>query len=155
MKKVICSVFLALSTVVVADEISTSGYVDFHALGGYPMVGIGLRSKEGMHGFDFSGHILPYVPELRLPELGHTTFHIRGLYLFYPNEKGLYLGTGLGMVNARENLEKMSGTFEGTFGYQWKTSDRTMLFLEANVIAPFETPVGARVWPGLTLGFGF
>jgi len=83
-------------------------------------------------------------------------FHTKGLYLFYPYQKGFYLGTGLGVLKEPESLKSVTGSFEGALGYQWETTKNTRIFLEANAILPFQKPQGTvRAWPGLSIGIGF
>lgn len=151
MKKIICFLlFVLVTNCAFSNPVSGSTYVDLHALGGYPLVGIGIRCKKEKHGYDLSGNILPFIP----PEIKYTTFHLKSLYLFYPMREGFYLGTGLGLLNLSENLDGITCSFEGTVGYQWKFSkNSTIVFLEANTIMPITKSI--LVWPGLTFGFGF
>ncbi|MES2273197.1 MAG: hypothetical protein V4487_03300 [Chlamydiota bacterium] len=139
-----------------AEEKSYFGYGDIHAMGGYPMLGIGVRAKTGIHCLDLSGNISP-LPGLLHGKFSPALFHVRGLYLIYPQQEGIYLGGGLGFLNEPETLVHPGGSFEGALGYQWRRAHKNPLFLEANAIAPFEKPGGKslRVWPGLTFGLGF
>ena len=121
-------------------------YGDVHAMGGYPMTGVGIRTQKGIHAFDFSGNVCPLNPMQSL-----NLFHLRSLYLVYPKQTGFYLGGGLGFLNEPETV-KVSGSFESAIGYQWKNR----IFLEGNAIVPFkQSQVRPSVWPGLTLGVGF
>lgn len=95
-------------------------YGDVHAMGGVPMVGLGTRAQKGKHGFDLSGNVSP----LKLDT--NPMFHAKGQYLFYPTQKGLYLGAGIGALREPESLG------EATLGYQWKTKGNKLIFCEAN-----------------------
>lgn len=69
------------------------------------------------------------------PPVSLETFQLRGLYLIYPKEKGLYLGVGMGLVNEKELLDHVSASIEGSLGYQWNNN----LFLEATYYgSPFK-----------------
>lgn len=121
---------------------------DVGTMGAFPMLGIGVRTKTGMHSFDVVGLMYP---------IKSFPFHIKGLYLLYPKEEGFYLGGGLGFLNEPESLKQVTGSYEGALGYQWNSDNKkTQSFLELNVIAPFVEPQGTmRAWPGLTFGVGF
>ncbi len=121
-------------------------YGDAQAIGGYPMTGVGIRRQSGIHAWDISGNVCPLNPPASL-----QLFHVRGLYLIYPKEQGLYLGGGLGALNDPTTIN-FSGTIEGALGYEWQNR----VFFELNGIAPIQqSPPIAPVWPGLTLGMGF
>lgn len=123
-----------------------STYADIQFMGGLPMVGMGVRTKSGIHAFDFSGNTCLLNPPHSL-----KNFHLRSLYLVYPKHTGFYFGGGLGLLNEPETI-KISGSGEGAIGYHWKNG----IFLEGNVIVPFKQSQHlAPVWPGLTLGFCF
>ena len=85
------------------------------------------------------------------PPYSLETFQLRGLYLVYPTENGLYLGAGMGLVNEKEVLDHISASIEGSLGYQWNNN----LFLEITATAPLSKTPAAKVWPGLTIGYGF
>lgn len=148
MKKILSIAVLVLPCLFLSGRESFFIYGDVHAMGGYPMVGLGLRAQQGVHAFDISGNLMP---------LNGRIFHAKGQYLFYPYQNGFYLGAGLGLLNEPETLKNITGSFEGTLGYQWNTSKNTRIFLEANGIVPSQKPDGStvRVWPGLSLGIGF
>ena len=148
MKKILLAAILLFPCVFLSGKENSFIYGDVHAMGGYPMVGLGCRTQQGMHAFDISGNLMP---------INGSIFHAKGQYLFYPFQKGFYLGTGLGLLNEPESLKNITGSFEGALGYQWNTPKNTRIFLEANGIVPFQKPGGntARVWPGLSLGVGF
>jgi len=144
MKTVVCFLTLIFAVVSNAAEKPHFIYGDVHAMGGYPMIGVGVRTQKGIHALDFSGNTCPLNPPGSL-----SSFHLRSLYLVYPKQTGFYFGGGLGILNEPESI-KITGSFESAIGYQW--SNR--IFLEGNAIWPFKTHP-APVWPGLTLGFGF
>lgn len=146
MKAIACLLALALTTLGNAAEKPYFTYGDIHAMGSYPMVGVGVRTQKGVHAFDFSGNASPLNPPHSL-----NVFHLRSLYLVYPKQTGAYFGGGLGFLNEPETV-KMSGSLESAVGYQWKNR----VFLEGNAIVPFkQSQALAPVWPGLTVGFGF
>ncbi len=154
MKKLFWVLFAALCvgflSPAFAKERNFFGYGDVSSMGAHPMVGGGVRSKNGIHAFDFSGHVMPWN------RFSPFIFHMKGVYLFYPREEGLYCGTGLGLLNEPASLKSVSGSIEAAIGYQSKNENQAPMFFEANLIAPFIEPQGAmRVWPGLTLGYGF
>ena len=138
------------------------GYGSVHMMGGYPMVGIGLRTQKGINGFDISGSALPYFT--RFSDL---PFHIKSLYLFHPKSKGVYLGAGLGVLNEPETVG-ISGSFESSFGFEWRVKNGNAFFLEGDVIGPFrkstrrvykngkiEIQEKRAIWPGVSFGYGF
>jgi len=146
MKKIIYFLALLLSTVGIAEERPYFFYGDAHTMGGYPMVGVGIRSQKGIHAFDFSGNICP----LNAPG-SFNLFQLKSLYLIYPGQKGFYFGEGLGFLNEPETV-KLSVSAEFAIGYQWKNR----IFFEGNATVPFKhIGMFSPVWPGLTLGFGF
>lgn len=152
--KTLLLALLALSSVAFAKD--NWFYGSAHALGGYPMVGIGIRSTHGSHGLDLSGNVCP------LNKLSPVIFHAKGQYLFYPVKDFLYLGGGLGVLNEPESMKRISGSFEGTLGCQWGLSRKNTFFLQANLTVPFDKPelpdrseFTARMLPGLTAGIGF
>lgn len=63
----------------------------------------------------------------------------------------LYLGAGLGLLKEPETMKKVGGSFEGSLGYEWDSG----VFLQINGTRLFHHTSGAKVWPGLTLGYGF
>lgn len=145
--KVIISV-LTFTCAVFGCAVETPNFVyaDVQAMGGHPMVGFGFRTQKGVHALDVSGNIRPVIPPEPL-----IIFHLKSLYLVYPQQKGFYLGGGLGLLNDPESVE-VSGSFESTIGYQWKNR----LFIEGNAIVPFkQSQALVPVWPGLTFGVGF
>ena len=142
-----------------AAEKSYFGYGDLHAMGGYPMVGVGFRAQDGIHAFDLSANACFLNPPYSL-----GVFHCRGLYLYYPAKQGPYFGAGLGLLNEPETMKKMSGSFEMAMGWQMNSRHRIKVFLEIDGIVPFQAAFSrgmlgvekiARIWPGLTIGFGF
>jgi hypothetical protein len=122
-------------------------YGSVHMMAGYPMVGIGIRTQKGVNGFDFSASALPYFVRF-----SNFAFHCKGLYLFHPKSKGVYMGAGLGLLQEPVNLGGISGSGEGSFGLEWQTRKGNMFFFEADVIAPFPN---WKLWPGLSFGYGF
>lgn len=150
MKKIACCFILALAMTAIAKEKNYFGYGDVSAMGAHPMVGMGIRSKTGIHAFDVSGHIMPWN------RFSPFIFHMKGLYLLYPGQEGFYCGSGLGLLNEPHSLKHLTGSLEASLGYQSKNADNAPMFFEINMIAPFIEPQGTmRVWPGLTLGYGF
>ena len=146
MKTFFCLVILILTAQVGATEKPYFLYGDIQAMGGYPMVGMGVRSQKGIHAFDFAGNACP----LNQPS-SFAIFHLRSLYILNPEKTNFYVGAGLGMLNEPETIG-ISGSFESALGYQWKNR----IFAELNAIVPFKTSDSiSPVWPGLTLGFGF
>lgn len=147
MKKGFLIIFLSCLALCHGKEKNNFAYGDIHAMSGYAMIGLGFRAQEGMHAFDFSINACPLNPWKSF-----QVFHLRGLYLLYPVQRGLYMGGGFGLLNEPETMKKVSGSFEAALGYQGKSR----LFFEVNALAPFEkNSTGARVWPGVTLGSGF
>ncbi len=146
MKTIIYIITFAFTAFSHATEKPYFAYVDVHAMGGYPMVGAGVRTQKGIHAFDLSGNTC----SLNLPT-SLNIFHVRSLYLVYPKQVGFYCGGGLGLLNEPETIQ-ISGSFESAIGYQWKKQ----FFLEGHIIVPFkQSPPLTPVWPGLTLGYGF
>lgn len=125
-------------------------YGETHAMGGIPMVGVGMRDHKFKQGYDFSVNVCPLNPPESL-----FVFHARGVYTVYPARKGMYFGGGLGVLNWPETIG-VTGSLEGTLGYEWVLSNRSIVFLQANVIAPFKRDqFNFPIWPGLSLGTGF
>jgi hypothetical protein len=146
MKKVLCLLALTFAVLGKATEKLYFTYGSVQAMGGYPMIGAGVRTQKGIHTFDFSGNICPIRPPVTL-----NIFHLRSLYLVYPNRTGLYFGGGLGLLNEPETI-KISGSFESAIGFQWANR----IFLEGSAIVPLkQSPAISPIWPVLTLGFGF
>lgn len=138
MKKITLLLIL-LTSALHADP--TFLYGNVHAMGGIPMVGLGLRSGS---------------LDLSASALSPSLFHTRALYLIHPLHQGLYIGSGFGMLAEAESIRGVSASAEATIGFQWQTKKRRSFFIEANATAPVEKPSGtARVWPGVTFGFGF
>ena len=159
MKIFLCLFVFLFAVLGHAEEKPYFSYGDVHAMGGYPMVGIGFRAQKDVHAFDLSANACPWNPPRSL-----TVFHFRALYLIYPAKEGLYFGAGLGFLNEPETMKRMSGSFEGAIGWQGKLGRRARIFLEVDGIVPFHkayaaSPQGiqlmSRIWPGLTTGFGF
>ncbi len=150
MKKYLLLFLIAVSAGASAKEKNFFGYGDVSTMGSHPMVGVGVRSRTGIHAFDFSGHVMPWN------RFSPFIFHMKGIYLLYPQREGFYCGSGLGLLNEPRSLKSVTGSLEATLGYQTKNEDNAPIFFEANLIAPFIEPQGAlRVWPGFTLGYGF
>jgi hypothetical protein len=146
MKKTIFFLAIVLAVWGHAAERPYFAYGNVHAMGGYPMVGLGVRAQTGIHAFDVSGNFCP----LNLPDTLQI-FHLKSLYLFYPARANFYVGGGLGLLNEPETTG-FTGSFESAIGYQWANR----FFIEGNAIAPFaQSRALLPVWPGLTLGFGF
>ena len=147
MKTALCLFTLIFAILGSAAEKPYFSYGEVHAMGGYPMVGIGIRTQKNIHAVDFSANTCPLNPPKSL-----IVFHLRALYLIYPAREGLYLGAGLGFLNEPETIKRSSGSFESALGYQWKNR----IFLEGNAIVPFKkSDILPPIWPGLSLGFGF
>lgn len=147
MKKIITVLFLITSTYSFGSD-SPNFYCDIHAMGGYPMIGVGTRFQEGIHGFDLSINACPLNPTCSL-----NAFHTKGLYLFYPNKEGFYLGSGLGICKDPETMKRMDGSFEATIGYQSKNR----FFIECGAFATFHKNecLERFICPALTIGCGF
>lgn len=152
--KILIALFALLTVSASALEESFFAYADLHAMSGYPMVGLGIRSHKGVHAIDLSANACPLNPWKSF-----QSYHLRGLYLFFPRQTGFYLGGGLGYLNEPETLKKTSATLEAALGFQWRR-----LFLEGNIMSPYQRShyrdrdklgAGMHIWPGLTLGFGF
>lgn len=144
MKKLL---FILLLTASLHAE--TFGYGDFQTMWGFPMAGLGVRIKKESHALDFSGNLCVWAPHF---------YHVKALYIAYPNTYGLYLGGGVGAMNISRYFRDLTGTFEGALGYQWDATRHYIIFLEANAIFPFRPasePDWARLWPSLTFGVGF
>lgn len=163
MKRAIAFVFLFAVICHAKDLPRYYGYGSVHMMAGIPMVGMGLRTQKGMNGFDLSGSAFPYF--IRFSDFA---FHLKGLYLFHPAGKGLYFGAGLGLLNETEILRGISGSWEGSFGFEWRIRNGNAFFLEADVISPFRKGVRQvykgdqivleetrAIWPGVAFGFGF
>lgn len=143
MKKLL-TLFLLLSATLRAESYT---YGDFHAMGGWPMLGVGTRFHKQWHALDLSGHVMPFAP---------CVFHIQGLYLVYPCERGFYMGAGLGVMGAPETLRYPSGSFEWAMGYEWHTKVGRPLFVALGTSIPFREPRGVgRICPHLTFGIAF
>jgi len=157
------ALFLLLSLACFAETNPFYSYGNVHMMGGYPMVGVGLRSRQAAHGIDVSGSIFPYFTGI-----SNFMFHAKGLYLYRPGGKSVYIGAGLGLLSQPEVMRQVSGSWEGSFGFEWRTKRGSLFFLEADGIAPFrkatvrvhkgnkeELREKRHVWPGVTFGFGF
>lgn len=144
MKKSLCLLAILFATLGNAKDTSYFIYGDAQAMGGLPMTGVGVRTQKGMHGFDCSTNVC----FLHLPN-SLNIFHAKSLYLIYPRQTGLYFGGGLGILNEPEST-KITGSFEGSVGFQW----HRQIFVELNAIAPFSGAL-TPIWPGATVGFGF
>ncbi len=132
------------------EEKTHFGYGNLGAIGGYPMLGGGYRMQYGYHGFDISGKFMPWIT---IP-----VAEIRGLYLLYPKQKGIYLGTGFGFIRECEIFPYYgSVSFDAVAGYQWKTARGRNLFLQVEGIVPFKDPCCccSPIWPAVTFGIGF
>ena len=138
MRKLVCT--LAFTCSLFANLYANGSFIygDVHSLGKYPMVGGGIRLREGTHALDFSGNVSP----VNLPE-SLSLFHIRGLYCSYPGRSGVYFGGGVGFLSMG-----MTPSFESAIGIQLKN-----LFIEATSSVPFNDT--KQVWPGVSLGVGF
>lgn len=146
MRTIICLLALTFAVCIHATETTYFIYGDVQTMGGYPMIGTGVRLQKGIHSFDLSGNFCPLNPPQSL-----NIFHLKSLYLVYPKQREFYYGGGLGILSEPESI-RVSGSFESTIGYQWKNR----IFLEGNVTVPFkQSQVVSPIWPGLTLGFGF
>ncbi len=146
MKKLLVT-FLVLTTCCLSTVSASSfAYTNFHALAGNPMVGGGLRLQGLSTSLDISASTLPG---------SFDTFHVKSQLLFYLM-RNIYLGAGLGVLKDPESLKGITGSFEGSLGLEWQTRRGRHFFAEFGVIAPFQTPKdNTRVWPGLSLGYGF
>lgn len=151
-KKII--MFLAIGVMCIPNlhahpkEAKRIGYGSLGSIGGYPTLGGGYRMQYRYQGFDISGKFTPWVPFTPAAE-------VRGLYLLYPNQKGIYLGTGFGYVWERENLPHGSVSFDAIAGYQWKTAKGRNLFFQVEGIVPFKHTTCSRIYPAITFGIGF
>ena len=143
--------FAILSVNSYANEKPYFFYGETSSMGAVPMLGLGLRTQKGIHGFDFSGDIsCSPLPAHHFSDR-FKMFHIKSLYLVHPKQTGIYFGVGLGIVNEPETI-KLSGSAEGVIGYQWANK----VFLQGNVITPFKQKSALiPVFPGLNFGVGF
>ena len=123
------------------------GYAELGSIGGYPAIGGGYRTQVGYHGFDISGKFFPLIP---IPAA-----EIRGLYLFYPQQKGIYFGSGLGFIREGETLRHGSLSFDAVIGYQWKMAKGRDLFFQVEGITPFKKTCCSPIWPAISIGIGF
>lgn len=123
------------------------GYGEFGSIGGYPAIGGGYRMWSGHHGFDISGKTLPWIP--------FGVAEVRGAYLFYPKQKGLYFGGGVGLIRELEIKLYGNPTFDVLAGYQWKTARGRDLFFQVEGIAPFKKTCCSPIWPAISFGIGF
>jgi hypothetical protein len=147
MKKLICLLLLFISKAAA----SNFSYGDVHTLGGYPMVGGGIRAEQGMVGIDLSANACP----LNFPK-SLSVFHLRGLSLFYPL-RGIYIGCGVGYFNEPESIG-MGSSFEGSLGLEWKMGRHAAVFAEIDATLPLmllKLGDAPTIWPGLTTGFCF
>ena len=160
MKKLAILTLSLLSISAIAEEKSYFGYGDLHTMGEYRMVGVGYRGQKGKHALDISGSIFPYRNDAMVSERDYSYFsiyHLKGLYFFFPKEKGFYLGSGLGMINSREIVYR-GPTLEQAIGYQGKIYDKGIYFIGIHGITPIFHIGGNMsfpVWPGLNMGIGF
>lgn len=159
MKK--CKV-LILTTLLLLSAAKTYGnyttYLNFQHFGGYSMAGIGTRMRSGFNAIDLSISACPFDP----PKSLHT-YHIRGLYLFYPRQFGVYVGTGAGILHDPEAVRTNIKTFEAVIGMQLGSK----FFIQVDGIVPLKKGEQvtkdnfkkylkkSRIWPGLTVGLGF
>lgn len=123
------------------------GYGEFGSIGGYPTIGGGYRMQSGYHGFDISGKALPWIT--------FRCLEIRGMYLFYPNQKVIYFGGGLGCIRELEIGLYGNPTFDVAVGYQWKTARGRDLFFQMEGITPFKKACCSPIWPAFSFGVGF
>ena len=122
-----------LGTKLMASDDEESSFV-YGCLSPYS-IGGGRRCQDGKHGYDFSAHLIPLIQV--------NAIHLKGSYLHYPNNKGFYIGGGLGAMFGRMYISQGTpsthpadftfGTIEGTAGYQWKTEKQRNLFVEFNL----------------------
>ncbi|MCH9625148.1 MAG: hypothetical protein S4CHLAM123_03170 [Chlamydiales bacterium] len=124
------------------------GYGSLGSIGGYPTLGGGYRMQYEYQGFDISGKCTPWIPAT-------TAAEIRGLYLLYPMQKGIYLGTGCGYLWAIESLPRGSVTFDAVVGYQWETAKGRKLFCQVEAITAVKESCCDRTTPAITFGIGF
>lgn len=157
MRKLTCAIATICTLFAFSAEKKMFTYVDIHAMGAYPMVGVGVRTQKGFHAFDLSANVYPLSPLDTL-----HIFQVRALYLIYPLMQGLYVGGGIGVLKDPEIMKRPSGSLEATVGYQWSNH----AFLEFNLSKPFkkfysehkearDIQVMPGVWPGVTFGIGF
>ena len=133
-------------------------YLNFEVIGGQRLTGITARMRSGFNAIDLSASFSPFD----LPK-SFKTYHARGLYLFYPKEYGIYLGSGAGVFNDPENKVKSKRTFEGVAGLQIGSK----LFVQADFTVPLKEDERvtmenykqyfrkSRMWIGFTVGLGF
>jgi len=149
MKKILFTLLLASASFAHAKEKPYFSYGDLSTMGSQPMLGFGVRTQN-VHAIDLSVQIMPWN------RFSPFIYHVKAAYLFYPTKTGFYCGSGLGFLNEPGSLKNPSGSLEGVIGYQSTNPDTAPTFFELNLIAPFREPVGTfRVWPGITLGYGF
>jgi len=146
MTRVLMTLLTLMMGHVYAAEVTQFFYGDVHAMGGYPMVGGGMRMHSNQHAFDIGGNTCPLHPPQSL-----SVWHLKSQYLFYPTKETYYFGGGLGLLNEPETIH-FSGCLEASLGIEWKQH----LFLEVGGIVPFRSSKNtAPVWPSLTVGMGF
>lgn len=144
MKRFLCGTALFFSQLTAVPYFT---YGAVHAMSGYPMVGMGVRTQRAIHGLDISINVSPF----QLPQ-SLNVYHLRGLYLLYPAKEGPYLGAGLGFLNDPETMKHMSVSLEGSIGWEGKIGQRAKIFFEIDGSVPFQR---SEIWPGFTMGFGF
>ncbi|MBM3202126.1 MAG: hypothetical protein FJZ56_06945 [Chlamydiae bacterium] len=141
MKKIIYSLVFAYISIQ-SIEASTFVYGDLHTLGNYPMIGGGIRFRDGKHSLDFSGNFSTKEQHASFP-----LFHLRGIYSTFPGFLGIYIGGGVGLVNEPKKFG-MTASVESAVGMQW-----SHLFMEASSTVPFNDRT--QVLPGISVGLGF
>jgi hypothetical protein len=152
MRKLITLCILGMTCIIPLEaglkEKESFGYGSLGTIGGYPTLGAGYRLQYQYHGFDISGKVVPWITFTPAAE-------IKGLYLFYPKKKGMYLGSGSCYIWEKETLQKGSVSLTAAAGYQWETVKDKKFFLQIEGIAPFKDRHFHALWPALTVGMGF
>lgn len=155
LRKVFLSLFLASSSFVFC---SYNTYLNFESIGGQRLVGITSRMRSGFNAIDLSASVSPFHPPSSF-----KTYHVRGLYLFYPRQYGIYVGSGAGIFNDPETCVKAKRTFEGVVGMQIGSK----LFVQCDCTVPLKKDETvtvenyrkffrkSRMWIGFTIGLGF
>ncbi len=126
-------------------------YGKVHSVGGIPLTGIGARVKKGFSGFDLSAALMP------LNGLSPLVYCAKASYLFFPIEQGGYLSLGGGVLKEPETTIEITPFAETSLGYQWRLKNQSHVFIEGNVIAPYDSSLNGslKAWPGISLGIGF
>ncbi len=152
MKAIFFYILFMCAQMLYAEDTLQVSFFEVPALGSHLIDGVGTHIQNNNYALNIFAGILEPDP------LSPFMYHVKTEYLFYP-KKGLFLGSGLGMLRepkALKHAQGCSGTFEASLGYEWQIQSKTKFSIEANAMVPFQkSEVTARIWPNLSFGIEF